>query len=184
MALFKQKYPDISVTPGEHPEPGIHVEDDRGGCRQRQAGHLHGRRGARGRSRGDGRAYRPDGRRSRPGRATRNIRRRPGKVRPSTARPTAFRPSPSSTGCTTARTGSPRKASRRRRPMPEFLDAAIKVTDPSKNRYGLSLRGGAGGFKFVIDLIEVLGLADRRRRQDGDRQEEGDRGGRLLRRTS
>ena len=27
----------------------------------------------------------------------------------------------------------------------EFLDAAIKVTDPTKNRYGLSMRGGAGG---------------------------------------
>ncbi len=39
----------------------------------------------------------------------------------------------------------------------EFLDAAIKVTDPSKNRYGLSLRGGAGGFKFVLDLIESWG---------------------------
>jgi multiple sugar transport system substrate-binding protein len=39
----------------------------------------------------------------------------------------------------------------------EFLDAAIKVTDPSKNRYGLSMRGGAGGFKFVIDLIESWG---------------------------
>ena len=35
MALFKQKYPDIAVTPGEHPESRIHVEDDRGGGRQR-----------------------------------------------------------------------------------------------------------------------------------------------------
>lgn len=39
----------------------------------------------------------------------------------------------------------------------EFLDAAIKLTDPAKNRYGLSLRGGAGGHKFVIDLIEAWG---------------------------
>jgi multiple sugar transport system substrate-binding protein len=41
--------------------------------------------------------------------------------------------------------------------MQEFMDAAIKVSDPSKNRYGFSLRGGAGGFKFVIDLIEAWG---------------------------
>ena len=32
---------------GEHPEPGIHVEDDRRGRRERQARHLHGRRGTR-----------------------------------------------------------------------------------------------------------------------------------------
>ena len=66
----------------------------------------------------------------------------------------------------------------------EFLDAAIKVTDPSKNRYGLSMRGGAGGFKFVIDLIESSGIADRRGRQGGDRQEEGDRGRHVLRRSA
>ncbi len=41
--------------------------------------------------------------------------------------------------------------------MQEFMEAAIKVSDPSKNRYGFSLRGGAGGFKFVIDLIEGWG---------------------------
>ena len=39
----------------------------------------------------------------------------------------------------------------------EFLEAAIKLSDPSKNRYGLSLRGGAGGFKYVLDLIESWG---------------------------
>lgn len=41
--------------------------------------------------------------------------------------------------------------------MAEFLDAAMKVTDPSKNRFGFSLRGGAGGFKYVIDMIEAWG---------------------------
>ena len=39
----------------------------------------------------------------------------------------------------------------------EFLEAAIKLSDPAKNRYGLSLRGGAGGFKYVLDLIESWG---------------------------
>jgi multiple sugar transport system substrate-binding protein len=41
--------------------------------------------------------------------------------------------------------------------MKEFVEAAIKLTDPAKNRYGFSLRGGAGGFKFVIDMIEAWG---------------------------
>jgi multiple sugar transport system substrate-binding protein len=41
--------------------------------------------------------------------------------------------------------------------MKEFMEAAIKISDPAKNRYGFSLRGGAGGFKYVIDLIEGWG---------------------------
>ncbi|MFO1149569.1 MAG: sugar ABC transporter substrate-binding protein [Alsobacter sp.] len=41
--------------------------------------------------------------------------------------------------------------------MKEFMEAAIKLSDPAKNRYGFSLRGGAGGFKYVIDLIEGWG---------------------------
>jgi multiple sugar transport system substrate-binding protein len=41
--------------------------------------------------------------------------------------------------------------------MKEFMEAAIKLTDASKNRYGFSMRGGAGGFKYVIDLIEAWG---------------------------
>lgn len=41
--------------------------------------------------------------------------------------------------------------------MQEFIQAAIKLTDASKNRFGFSLRGGAGGQKFVIDLFEAWG---------------------------
>ncbi len=39
----------------------------------------------------------------------------------------------------------------------EFLDAARKLTDPAKNRYGFGMRGGAGGYAFVLDLIEAFG---------------------------
>jgi multiple sugar transport system substrate-binding protein len=41
--------------------------------------------------------------------------------------------------------------------MKEFLEAALRVTDPSRNRFGFSLRGGAGGQKFVLDLLEAWG---------------------------
>jgi len=41
--------------------------------------------------------------------------------------------------------------------LAEFQAAAIKLTDPSKNRYGFSMRGGAGGFSFVLDMIESFG---------------------------
>ena len=41
--------------------------------------------------------------------------------------------------------------------MPEFMQAAIKLTDPAKKRFGFSLRGGAGGQKFVIDMLEAWG---------------------------
>jgi multiple sugar transport system substrate-binding protein len=41
--------------------------------------------------------------------------------------------------------------------LAEFLDAAKKLTDPSKNRYGFGLRGGDGGQAFIIDMIESFG---------------------------
>jgi multiple sugar transport system substrate-binding protein len=41
--------------------------------------------------------------------------------------------------------------------MTEFMEAAIRLTDTSKNRYGFSMRGGAGSHKHVIDLIEAWG---------------------------
>jgi len=41
--------------------------------------------------------------------------------------------------------------------LAEFEAAAIKLTDPSKNRFGFSLRGGAGGFKYVLDIMESFG---------------------------
>jgi multiple sugar transport system substrate-binding protein len=39
----------------------------------------------------------------------------------------------------------------------EFRDAAIKLTDPSKGRYGFGLRGGPGGQNFVVNVIEAFG---------------------------
>jgi multiple sugar transport system substrate-binding protein len=39
----------------------------------------------------------------------------------------------------------------------EFQAAAIRMTDPSRNRYGFGLRGGAGGAVFIIDMIEAYG---------------------------
>ena len=41
----------------------------------------------------------------------------------------------------------------------EFVTAAKKLTDPSKNRYGFGMRGGPGGFAYIIDLIEAWGGA-------------------------
>jgi multiple sugar transport system substrate-binding protein len=41
--------------------------------------------------------------------------------------------------------------------LADLQAAAIKLTDASKNRYGFGLRGGAGGFKFVIDVMEAFG---------------------------
>jgi multiple sugar transport system substrate-binding protein len=41
--------------------------------------------------------------------------------------------------------------------MADFAAAAVKLTDPTKNRYGFGLRGGPGGYKFVIDLFEAWG---------------------------
>jgi len=39
----------------------------------------------------------------------------------------------------------------------EFRDAAIKLTDPAKGRYGFGLRGGPGGQNFVVNVIEAFG---------------------------
>ena len=41
--------------------------------------------------------------------------------------------------------------------LDEFTAAAIKLTDASKNRYGFGLRGGPGGFAYIVDLIEAFG---------------------------
>ena len=39
----------------------------------------------------------------------------------------------------------------------EFRDAAIKLTDPAKGRYGFGMRGGAGGQAYVINVMEGFG---------------------------
>ena len=39
----------------------------------------------------------------------------------------------------------------------EFAEAAKKLTDAGKNRFGFSMRGGAGGGKYVIDVMEAFG---------------------------
>lgn len=39
----------------------------------------------------------------------------------------------------------------------EFAESAKKLTDAGKGRYGFSLRGGAGGGKYVIDVMEAFG---------------------------
>lgn len=39
----------------------------------------------------------------------------------------------------------------------EFLAIAKKLTDPSKGRYGFGMRGGAGGQKYVLDVMEGFG---------------------------
>jgi multiple sugar transport system substrate-binding protein len=39
----------------------------------------------------------------------------------------------------------------------EFRDAAIKLSDPAKNRYGFSMRGGAGGGNLIINVMEAFG---------------------------
>lgn len=39
----------------------------------------------------------------------------------------------------------------------EFLTACQKLTDPSKGRYAFGMRAGAGGFKYVIDVMEAFG---------------------------
>jgi multiple sugar transport system substrate-binding protein len=41
--------------------------------------------------------------------------------------------------------------------LDEFVIAAKKLTDPSKNQYGFGLRGGPGGYAYLIDLIESFG---------------------------
>ncbi len=39
----------------------------------------------------------------------------------------------------------------------EFRDAAIKLTDPAKGRFGFGLRGGPGGQNFVVNVMEAFG---------------------------
>lgn len=41
--------------------------------------------------------------------------------------------------------------------LADFQAAAIKLTDPAKNRFGFSMRGGAGGFSFILDMFESFG---------------------------
>ena len=41
--------------------------------------------------------------------------------------------------------------------MEEFLEAAIKLTDPSRGRYGFGMRAGDGGQFIVTDMIEAFG---------------------------
>lgn len=41
--------------------------------------------------------------------------------------------------------------------LEEFQDAAIKLTDASKGRYGFGLRGGGGGQGYVVRMIEAFG---------------------------
>lgn len=41
--------------------------------------------------------------------------------------------------------------------MDEFLETAIKLTDPATGRYGFGMRAGDGGHGFVIDMIESFG---------------------------
>jgi len=39
----------------------------------------------------------------------------------------------------------------------EFRDAAIKLTDPAKGRFGFGLRGGPGGQNFIVNVMEAFG---------------------------
>ncbi len=39
----------------------------------------------------------------------------------------------------------------------EFRDAAIKLTDPAKGRFGFGMRGGAGGQAYVVNVMEGFG---------------------------
>jgi multiple sugar transport system substrate-binding protein len=41
--------------------------------------------------------------------------------------------------------------------MEEFQEAAIKLTDPSKGRYGFGMRAGDGGHGLIFDMIESFG---------------------------
>lgn len=41
--------------------------------------------------------------------------------------------------------------------MDGFLDAALRITDPARGRYGFGLRGGDGGHGFLLDLIRAWG---------------------------
>jgi multiple sugar transport system substrate-binding protein len=39
----------------------------------------------------------------------------------------------------------------------EFVDVAVKITDPAKGRYGFGLRGGGGGQSMLIDVFDSYG---------------------------
>ncbi|HTN62919.1 MAG TPA: sugar ABC transporter substrate-binding protein [Devosia sp.] len=39
----------------------------------------------------------------------------------------------------------------------EFRQAAIKLTDPAKGRFGFGLRGGPGGQNYIINVMEAFG---------------------------
>lgn len=39
----------------------------------------------------------------------------------------------------------------------EFQDIAVKITDPTKGRYGFGMRGGDGGEGWVISLLQAFG---------------------------
>ena len=41
--------------------------------------------------------------------------------------------------------------------LEEFLQVAIKLTDPGRNRYGFGMRGGAGGAQYLIETIMAYG---------------------------
>ncbi len=41
--------------------------------------------------------------------------------------------------------------------LAELYDAAVKLTDPSQNRYGFGLRGGPGGQNIIINMMEAFG---------------------------
>lgn len=41
--------------------------------------------------------------------------------------------------------------------LEEFREAAIKLTDPARNRYGFGMRGGAGGAQYLIETIQAYG---------------------------
>lgn len=44
--------------------------------------------------------------------------------------------------------------------MEEFREAAIKITDPSKGRYGFGLRGGDGGQGLLHDVFDSYGALE------------------------
>ena len=39
----------------------------------------------------------------------------------------------------------------------EFFDAAVKLTDPAKGRYGFGMRGGGGGQGLIVQVIRAFG---------------------------
>src|SRR5690606_7769357 len=39
----------------------------------------------------------------------------------------------------------------------EMTEAAIKLTDPSKNRYGYGMRGASGGQSHILDVLQSFG---------------------------